>query len=191
MELFVWRSNPAGGYCTLGMLQNVPDEYELKRGVSRLAGFPAKARFDMDAAHPKEIKLPDSIHNLDGMVVVSQPLKEFVESQSPPDTEYLPVSIYNHKKRLASDSYFIINPLSVPDCIDTKKSKIVWNKIKKDLISDCSRLVLQPTSIDPGLLLFRPKYLAKIVLVARALADAIEKQGFKGVKLIPLDEWSS
>jgi hypothetical protein len=189
MGLVVWFSSAPLGFCSLTALQNVDKSWELKFGISRSDGFPITARFDMDPSHPKAIKLADCIYNANALAVISQALKEFIESRQPPRTEFLPVSIYNHKKRLASDSYFILNPLSLPDCIDMKKSKITWNKIKKDLIAFCKKLVLEPSAIDPDLLLLRPKFLPSVILVREDLAEAIGKQGFTGVKFIPIDRW--
>lgn len=35
MDYLVWEVDPTGGYCALKYLENVTDEYELKRGISR------------------------------------------------------------------------------------------------------------------------------------------------------------
>jgi hypothetical protein len=189
MDYVAWKAKAPAGFCALECLENVEDSYELKRGISRANGFPADASFRMDAAHPKNVKLADNVYNLDRMLVVSKKLKELIESKAPPSTEFLPVTIYNHKGRVASADYFIVNPFLLQDCIDKKKSQIEWNDIDPELICSCFGLVLLPDTIDPKLLLFRPKHMPTIVLVRRDLADEIEAGGFTGIKLVGLDEF--
>lgn len=189
MNYFVWQANPSGGYCTLEYLKNVDEPHEIKRGFSRAADFSEEACFHMDASHPKEVKLADNIFNLDRMLVVSKSLKEIVESESPPFTEFLPVSIYNHKGRVASTEYFIINPFDLQDCIDQNQSKLKWNKIDPELISGCYNLVISPEKIEENRLLFRPKYLPTIVLVREDLVDMIKAKGFTGIRFKELDEF--
>jgi len=191
MTYSVWHADPEGGFCTLEDLEKVNDAYELKRGVSRAKDFPEDARFRMDSSHPKEVKLPDNVMNTDRLLVVSPKLKQFVEEKNPTATEYLPVTIYNHKKRVATKDYFIINPHKVVDCIDQAKSELVWNKIDTQLVSRCKKLVLDEKQIDPNLLLFRPKYLPLIVLTRSDLAEAIIGEGFKGAYFFKVNEFQT
>jgi hypothetical protein len=188
-EYVVWESDPSGTFCTLGPLENVEDEFELKRGVSRGADFPSDASFAMDPAYPKDIQLADNIYNLEGLPVVSKALADFVEAREPKETEFLPVTIINHKGRVASDEYRIINPFGTVDCIDREASDIEWNEIEKDLISSCFGLVLDEGRVDFDRLLFRPRYMPTIVLVRGDLADEIGAQGFTGLRFTPVDEF--
>jgi len=189
MDYLVWAANPAGGYCGLKILKNVEDSYELKRGISRAKGFPSDACFHMDESHPKQIKLADNITNLDGLAVVSKGLKEFVEFRKPSYTEFLPITIYNHKGRIASKEYFIINPFKIQDCIDLNKSGVRWNAIDPELISSWSKLVIDTNRIDINLLLFRPKYKPSIVMVRRDLVEEIKKGGFTGIYFFDVDKF--
>lgn len=189
MDYVAWEAVPTGNYCTLEYLKNVDDPHELKRGISRAEGFPSEACFRMDPSHPKNIKLADNIYNLDGMLVVSERLKEFVEAKKPKSTECLPVTIYNHKGRVASSSYFVINPFKIQDCIDKEQSRLRWNKIDPDLISSCSKLVVMPDEIDDSFLLFRPKHMPTIVMAREDLAEAISDQGFAGIEFTALSDF--
>jgi hypothetical protein len=189
MEYLAWRADPTQGFCSLKYLENVDDSYELKRGISRSAGFPADACFHMDPAHPKQIRLGDQLYNLDGLVVVSAAVREFIEARQPPHTEFLPVTVFNHKGRPVEDEYFVVNPLAVPDCIDKQNSTIEWNDIDPELICSCFDLVLLPDQIDDDLLLFRPKHMPTIVMVREDLAEAMTDAGFTGMWLVPTDEF--
>jgi hypothetical protein len=189
MDYVVWRADPTTDFCSLDVLDNVDDSYELKRGISRAQGFPASASFPMDPAHKKAIKLGDNLYTIENVLVISKPLKEFLESHQPLETEFLPVSIINHKGRLASADYFIVNPLSVQDCINKSKSTLDWNPIEKDLIASCEVLVLDKARIDPRYVLFRPRYMPTVVFLRRDVAEAAEAAGFEGMRFTDIDEF--
>jgi hypothetical protein len=189
MDYVIWRADPTTDFCSLDLLENVDDSFELKRGVSRAQGFPSTASFSMDPAHKKAVKLGDNLYTLENVLVISKPLKEFLESRKPLETEFLPVSIINHKGRLASPDYFIVNPLSVQDCINKSKSTLDWNPIEKDLIASCEVLVLDTARIDPRYVMFRPRFMPTVVLLRRDVAEAAQGAGFKGMRLTDIDEF--
>jgi hypothetical protein len=189
LDYVIWRANPVAGFCGLGPLQNVDDAFELKRGISREQGFPQNAEFHMDPAHPTSVKLGDNLYTLENVLVISKPLQEFLASREPLETEFLPVSIINHKGRVASPDYFIVNPLSVQDCIDQGQSKIEYNPIEKDLISVCEQLVLDDQRIDARYILFRPRFMPTVVLLRRDVADDALDAGFKGMRHTDIDEF--
>ncbi|WP_437566357.1 imm11 family protein [Sorangium sp. So ce542] len=185
----VWESDAGSKLCAANGLKNVSDEYEITRGVSRAKGFPEDARFEMDKRYPKQVALPDSLSNLEGMVVVSPRLKAFVEARSPRSVEYLPVALINHKDRDCGQQYHIVNPLEIVDCIDQDASKIEFNDIDPTLIAIVKRLVFKQNAIPEDLLLFRPKYLENAVVVRRDLAEAIEGGKFTGVRFTEIDKY--
>lgn len=184
-----WEVDTHGGFCTLTPLENVEDDFELQYGVSRLDNFTKEACFRMDPAFPKDIKLADNIQNIGGLIVVSKTLKQFVESYKPLFTEFLPVTIYNHKDRIESSDYFILNPYQVIDCIEVDDSDIEWNEIDPELISACFDLVLDEDRLDEKLLLFRPRYMPTVVLVREDLAEKLRKADFTGLRFTELEEF--
>jgi hypothetical protein len=181
--------NPVPGvvFCTLQKIENLPDALRLKKGV-KLDPWPPDVRLHMDPNFPKAIQLPDCVANLAGAIVVSARLKEFIEKQKPASVEYLPMSIVNHKGRIASTDYFIINPWKLQDCIDQKASEITWNPIDPDLIAACPKMVLDEGKIDKDAKVFRLKHYPTKVLFARALADGIKSAKFTGIKFIEIDD---
>ncbi|NTX53275.1 hypothetical protein HR086_18415 [Myxococcus sp. CA039A] len=187
----VWEWDVGDRFCVLDGVLNVEDEYQLSKGVSRAQGFPADASFAMSAKHRKYIALADNISNLNRALVVSRRLKDVIEARRPRDVEFLRVSIIDHKKKVASDDYFIVNPFKVVDCIDKDKSKYRWNNIDPEKMSSCTKLVLKPEAINPELLLFRPQHLEYYVLVHPDLAAALEEEGFTGLRFTPIDEFES
>jgi Immunity protein family (Imm11) len=180
----IWREHPGNKYCVVLALNGVERGYELTKGVSRAKGFPPDAYFQMDKQFKKQVALSDNVANLDSMPLVSQRLKTFIEERKPKRIEFLRVKILDHKDKPVKDDYFIVNPLTVVDCIDTQQSKFMWNSIDPELIAGITKLVLKPKAIDPELLMFRPKHDEGRVFLRRDLAQEIQTAGFTGVTFI-------
>lgn len=185
----MWRTDVEPSFCVLTDARNVPDPWELGRGISRGAGFPADAYFEMDPQFPKALVLPDNVSNLSDLIVVSPRVKGIIEGASPDSVEYLPVRIQNHKGRTAAEEYWIVNPVGVQDCIDLDQSEIVWNALDPTLISSCMRLVIDEDRIEPGTQMFRAKHLPYEVFVHRALAEELEGSGATGIRFLEIDEY--
>jgi hypothetical protein len=188
MDYVAWRASSKGPYCLLLPVEKVPDSYEINEGVSRSGDFPAEACFRMDPEFPKAVKLADHCMNRDAFLVVSKRLKEWVENREPPLVEYLPVTILNHKGRVASSEYFIINPLSQQDCIDLQKSDIAWNNLDSSDISTIFELVLTEAKIDPGIPIFRLHHKSEVVLIRDDWAKEMAANGFTGLRFTPTDQ---
>jgi hypothetical protein len=144
----------------------------------------------MDPTFPKDIKLYDQISNLERLLVCSPKLRDFIQSLELPSVETLPVTIFDHKGKVASDEYSIINPYSVQDCIDQQASMFDWNPIDTDLICGMYELVLDHEKIDPAIPVFRPKHFAQFTFIREDIADAIVKQGFQGPVMSSFDGWA-
>lgn len=178
------------GFCVCEVLENFDDSHKLKRGASVAAYFPDNALFAMDPEFPKDIKLADCIRNDGGFILASKPLMELMRSANGNHVEYLRVKILNHKKRVASTEYFIINPLDILDAIDFDHSSVEWNLINPELISSCSKLALNKEKIAPELKMWRLKFFPRRVLLRRDLAEAIRAAGFTGVTFTEIEDFS-
>ena len=171
---------PGTKYCVLEAVENFDDTGLLRKGRT-LKPWPANVRFHMDPNFPKAIQLADCISNLPSAFVASKRLKEMIEAEHPANLEFLSISIVDHKGRVASADYFVINPSKLQDCIDKEASILDWNAIDTTLISDCEELVIDEGRIDAGVKVFRLKHLPSKIMVTRELADKIKKEKFTGV----------
>lgn len=140
--------------------------YKLYDGEPFGDEYPKAARVYMSSDFPG-MKLPDFVSNMNGALMVSRKVKESIQAIQKAPTEYLPAVIYNHKKRVASQDYFFINPLGTVDCLHLKKSKIEWHK--KDVV-DVEEAVLDKRKLKdlPDLFRVREKphlYVASWTLV--------------------------
>ena len=100
---FIWEWNIGQKFCVLHSLQNVEKAWQLSKGISCAQDFPSNASFFMHPDHPRYKLLADNLSNVNRALVVSGKLKEFIETWHLPGVEYLPISVYDHKKRLASN----------------------------------------------------------------------------------------
>jgi hypothetical protein len=168
-------------FCVLQKLENLKEPLRLKKGL-KLQPWPKDVKFHMDPNFPKSIQLADCVKNLTGAIVVSKRFKELVEAADAAAVEYLPVSIIDHKGKLASSDYFIVNPYELQDCIDQERSVLKWNSIDPDLISICTKLVIDTGKIARGAKVFRLKHLPTNVLFERGLAEKATAAGLTGMK---------
>ena len=193
MNYLVWAHAIDDKLCSLIPAENVENEFELRYGIPRAESWPTDALMRMNPEYKTSIRLSDALDNRSFLIVASKALKEFfereLEKEDVPTIEYLPVTIYNHKGRVASDEYFIVHQVGTEDCIDLDQSTLTWNLIKKDQISGISKLVLDESKIKPEAKLFRAEHLPHYVFIRRDLADKITAEEFTGTRFIGLDRF--
>jgi hypothetical protein len=140
----------------LCFLQKLPTEIEatefkIAMGIPIADEYPDDVRMYMDDEYPG-LKLPDLVGNTQSFLIVSERVKEVIERLNTAPTEYLRLSIYNHKKRLHSAAYWFINPLGGFDCLNLGASDIEW--LGPDVV-DVNELVLDPAKVREAPALFR------------------------------------
>jgi len=123
--------------------------------VDVAAEYPAGARFYMWDRHPG-VEVPSLVGNYISYLVVERRMKESIERLNEARTQYLPVSIYNHKKRLAAADYFIVNPLGTFDCLDLERSEIERLEGTEKVVA-VRKLVLSAEKVKAAPALFRPR----------------------------------
>jgi hypothetical protein len=116
--------------------------------------FPADAKIYLSKQSPG-IKLSSFLGNIQNWLVGSSELKAAIEKHCKTGIEYLPFTLYDHRKRVYSKDYFIINPLGTLDCLDMKASKIAWSKKIPDEIIEIDEHVLDRKKVQNAPQLFR------------------------------------
>jgi hypothetical protein len=180
-DWLIWDAVYQPGFCVCTTLQGYEEAFKLKRGSPVGEAFPEDAHFDMNPDFPDDIKLGDNIKNTGGFILVSKALRDLLETAGASNLEYLAVRIINHKGRLASADYFIINPLAVYDAIDFAQSVVKRNNINPDSLSSVSKLVIDPSKVPPEATLFRLKAFERRVVVRRQVADRLTAAGLVGI----------
>jgi hypothetical protein len=177
---FMWRSRYIEGKCVLMAPKKIEKAFQLERGISREETWPVDVTCEMSQEFPKDIELTDNLHG-SGFFVVSRRLRDFMTKYGVGNVEYLPVQILNHKKKLASKDYFILNPLSVIDCVDVEASEVEWDVVRKDFIESCESLVVRDSLVPTGIHVFRPKHLESDILVRSELVDGLKAARLEGL----------
>lgn len=180
MEFRVWTSSPVNNACRLDAIEGYERSFELAYGLSLAAVFPKKARAPMSTHFKKATALTDDLSNLNDVKVCSKRLVEFLEKSDVRHVEYLPLTILNHKGKVASTDYFIVNPVGLVDALDLAASKPTYNSIKKDMINRVDRIVLDPRRLDPERKVFRLSGFFHPVLIEKGLADSMKAAGLVG-----------
>lgn len=187
MNHVVWRWRNEGSSCLLLPPERVPRSFELYEGVPRAAGFPADALFRMSHDHPKNMGLTDNLMNVGTLIVASLALKRFFEARPLKNVEYLPVTIVNHKERVASRDYFIVHPVVPQDCLDIQASGSTYSTLVPTDIVDVDQLIIDPARVDPEVELFRLQHFGEPVLIRRRLAIELLEAGFTGLYFVELN----
>jgi hypothetical protein len=123
----------------------------------------------MDPSFPKDIDLADS---LDGttFVIVSDAVRSFLDSAAVPQIETLPIKIIDHKGRVASDAYYILNPLAAVDCIDEDASAVELDLLDPGTFSGCEQLALRGSEVYP------PRRRNKISLIGSSVRSRADNR---------------
>lgn len=185
----IWDTDSQSSFCVLGYLEGFADDYKLMKGDSVVKEWPEDATFRMDSDFKKQIKLADSLTNPNNVLVASPKLRDFLMTNKVANLEFLPVRILDHKKKVASKDYSIVNLVTTQDCIDSKASGVTWNNIDPDYIAAMKQLVLNEKKIAKDARLFRAKHLKTLMFVRSDLADAAAKAGLTNVKFWRLGDY--
>jgi hypothetical protein len=183
MSNLLWLSHTEPGHCVLAATR-IKNVGKLHLGESVPPDFGQPIQYRMSDLFPDDIALSDN-YVVAGQIVVSRRLRDALETSLPGHhIQYLPVSIVNHKKRLASDEYFIVHSLDVFDCIDVAKSGVQWNPLDKNEITLCKRLVIKADAIPATMMLFRPKHWGSRMLASESLAKKLTAAGLVGMRFL-------
>ena len=136
--------------------------------------------FKMSADHKKDVALLDHISNTEGVLLLSPKFCEYLRSQDLKDVEFLPVKILDHKGRVGSKDYSILNCNRVVDCVDQKKSKFSWDELDEPSMN-VSKLVFNPNALGEADLVIRAKFVPGDIFFREDLMKSILAQGFSGV----------
>jgi hypothetical protein len=185
-RFYVWHRVPAGDACRPTAMDGF--EYrDLDIEAPLAKKFPKNVVFEMDQRRPTNVRLID--FHVDGKspVIVSKRLRELIEQHSKPQyIEFLPITIKNHKGRIASKDYFIVHGSKVIDCLDLKASEAEYDLLETDRISEIKRLALDPKKIPPDVHLFRVKeFITPLLVMDGVLRRAMLDAKLEGVIFIP------
>lgn len=189
MDTLIWTFSKVAHAANLHELKGLEKSFRLSKGVPLLQGFPSDVAFHMNPDFPDDLVLPDCADNVKDALLVSERLHRFLLARGLPKVEFLPVSIIDHKGRVASRTHVIVHPVEPVPCIDLQASAYVRSEIVADKLQDVTRLVLDPARVPADRPLFKAQGLTRAVFVHRELAQAITREGFSGVGWTEIDQF--
>ncbi|NTX07400.1 hypothetical protein HUA75_37195 [Myxococcus sp. CA040A] len=132
--------------------------------------------------------VPDLVSNTERIAIVSTRLKTLLEQYSGARIEFLPVSISNHKGRIAAKDYFIANVLEHVDCIDKERSEVEELDPDPARLSGLFRLRVLDDRIPAEAALFRLKPMPPAILIREDLRARLSAESLSGIRYIELGE---
>lgn len=162
--------------------------WKVGKGERVGAEYPQDAKIYM-SKESAGIKLSDLLGTVRNMLVVSSRFRALVEKHATNDIEYLPFALYDHRKRLYSQDYSIINPIGTFDCLDLKASTIVWEDEEQQSgrIVNLRKRVLDRKKLENAPQLFRIDQAPTSYVVRLELAKEISAQKLSNVFWSELD----
>lgn len=188
MDYFLINTMPSENpeYCFLDNVPKGTEDFTYRMSKGKMMGddYPKNAKIYMDDDN-SGIKLPSLIGNTNSFLIASKEVKEVIESLNSDPTEYLSFDLYNHKKRIASKNYFIINPLIILDCLNIEKSEIEW---EEDEVVGIDKFILDPDKLKSAPDIFRIKEEPFRYVISHKLALELQKINATNIYLILLEQ---
>lgn len=174
------------GLCVLpdGPEGTQPIRWAMSHGESVAAEYPKGARWTMTPKYPG-LKLATLLANTGNLLVVHRDLKDAIAKLGVPVESY-GFDLHDHKKRLASRDYFIVNPLGTYDALDPKASRITWSSRVPGEVVQVDEPVLDPKKLVDAPPLFRVKEDPLLILLSEAAVDALSELDPTNVYLEPV-----
>ncbi len=183
-------SGSDGAYLS-GLPSEGPKDYEYSKGISLLDRHPkgedAEMFFDPD--YPDKIVLNDFLDNLDSLLIGNSKVREVLEGLDIKNIEYLPIRVMDHKDKLASSEYFILNVLGGVDVIDMENSEFRMGNIIKTQIKWIDDLSIDYENIPEDAKFFRASMKLDQFFIRDDVKEAFEASGLTGYKVFDADGW--
>ena len=171
--------------------KTIKKQYQLIEGVSRIDDWPDEVIFQFSRSRPEGMNLTDWIENPSGWLLISNRFKSLLEDFNPKHIEYLPVSINNHKGRIASKDYWIANFTTLTKAVDRELSDFDEDPVDADEIFTFEKLILQEEILISGDEIFRLKELPRLILARQDLVERINKNGLTGMIFVETRKFKS
>jgi hypothetical protein len=157
-------------------------DYRMSRGKRIGEHYPSDARIYLQPKSPG-IKLGSLIGNTLNYLIVNSQIKDIIAEDYRGELELLPFTLYNHKKRVHSNDYWIINPIGSLDCLNKAASETTYSAdVKTDVVA-VHKYVFDPKKLEGAPDLFRiPEDLTQYFISGR-LAKVLQDHKFTNIFL--------
>lgn len=137
---------------------------------------PVPTRIRLQDMHPGT-KLPGFIGNTPGYLIFNAKGRAIIEAHSPGQKiEFLPFELINHKGRLHSADYCIVNPIGGFDALNVHASTL-RRSAKDGSITGVTNIVLDSQKLQTAPALFRLAQKTIVYILNRELFEALKAAG--------------
>jgi hypothetical protein len=184
MDYFLWDIGGDVDDASLCFIQDAPaglglHAASLALGDSVEKHMPDQPRIKLRKENPG-LALPGFIGNTKGFLILSSAGVRVVREHCPGEKlEVFPFELINHKNRVHSTDYSIVNPLTAVRCLDHQASGAKLGK-KGEVIA-VQRVVLARKAVEDAPHLFRIAEMPGEYVFSRALGRALNKAGVSNV----------
>lgn len=192
MRYFMINTIGAGSGSKFCFISSSPEEMGLEdyypsEGKKLGSKYPPVASIYLQDKHPG-FRLSSLLGTDESYLIVHRDMKDVIEAYCPEvDIEYLPFTLYNHKKRVHSQDYFIVNPIGALDVLDLKASVIRYLDAPGDpyhgAVVNVKKFVLDGEKVKHAPALFRVKEYPSEYFINETLANAFKERQFTNVVL--------
>jgi hypothetical protein len=193
MKLFALETLADGGegaFCFTNKLPKGigPATYRLADGVSLHERFPGgipEMSWALGDDYPG-LALPSFLGNTGGFLAVHRDAAKIIESHRCGDLEVLPFTLLNHRGRVHSRDYVLLNPLGGVDCLDLAASVI--SRARSGKILGIDTIVLSSEKLRDPRDLFRIQEDPSCYVLSERLVGALSAAGCTNFVTAPLEQ---
>ena len=133
------------------------------------------------------LKLETVVGNTFLFMVVATAMKDVILDICDSEIEVYPVILYNHKNRVHSEDYWIVNPIGTHDCFHEGASKIIYGRRNPEKIALIQEYALDRNKMSTAPDLFRIPEDISEYFISERLANAFKENNFTNVVLKEID----
>jgi hypothetical protein len=148
--------------------------------------YPANARISLRPSYPG-IRLSSLLGNCLCFLIVNTAIKDIFVAEAKAAVEALPFTLLNHKKRVHSRDYWIINPLAIVDCVDKEHSEIVYFDESKTTVVAVNKFVFDARKLEGQPPLFRVPEARTEYFITVELARALKQHDFSNMRVSEIE----
>jgi hypothetical protein len=155
-------------------------DWKTKFGHRTSSEWPPNATITLRKSSGK--KLTDLLSTIKNTLIVSPRVRAIIEENTKgTEIEYLPVMIYDYRKRLLSGDYVIVNPIGTFDCLDLEASDILWDEKDSTRALAVNNAVLSEKKLKNAPALFRVREEPSWYIVSFDIAKPIHDGDYTNV----------
>lgn len=148
---------------------------------------PAKIYLD---PYSRGLRFPSLLGNSLGYLMVCSAIKEIIARHDVAPVEIRPVVIHNHKRRVHTSDFWVINPLATVNCLDRQHSKILYSKADPKAIVAIEEMVFLSHMIEKAPDLFRIPERRGSYFASERLLTSLQGKGFTNIFVEEIKEAS-